>query len=79
MITNSDHRPDATQIHRVSAENIRAVIDELSNSLNLLDELLEYEHKGLMLRQLVQAQKELNKACSSLGLAAIAAEQLEGN
>jgi len=28
-------------------ENIRAVIDELSNSLNLLDELLEYEHDAM--------------------------------
>ena len=60
-------------------ENIRAVIDELSNSLNLLDELLEYEHNGLIVRQLVPAQRELNKARASLGLAAIAAEQLEDN
>ena len=60
-------------------ENIRAVIDELSNSLNLLDELLEYEHDALIVRQLVPAQKELNKARASLGLAAIAAEQQVGN
>jgi len=60
-------------------ENIRAVIDELSNSLNLLDELLEYEHNGLIVRQLVPAQRELNKARASLGLAAIAAEQMEGS
>ena len=60
-------------------ENIRAVIDELSNSLNLLDELLEYEHDALIVRQLVPAQKELNKARASLGLAAIAAEQQVGS
>ena len=59
-------------------ENIRAVIDELSNSLNLLDELLEYKHDALIVRQLVPAQKELNKARASLGLAAIAAEQQVG-
>ena len=60
------------------ATSIRAVINDLNVAIQTLDELLQYDHSALVIRQLRPAAKELTQARASLGLAAIAAEQ-EGN
>ena len=60
-------------------KNIRSVIDQLSHSIDMLEELMEFNHDALVVRQLMPAQKELTRERTSLGLAAVAAEQLEGN
>ena len=57
---------------------IRAVIDELNAAVVHLEELLQYDHAPLVIRQLRPAAKELNQARASLGMAAIAAEQEQG-
>ena len=57
--------------------SIRAVIDHLNHSIDLLDELMEFNHDALVVRQLMPAQKELTRARASLSMAAIAAEQQE--
>ena len=58
-------------------ENVRSVIDDLNSSIHQLEALLEFEHNVLVIRQLRPALGELVKARSSLGLAAVAAEQVE--
>ena len=60
-------------------KNSRSVIDQLSHSIDMLEELMEFNHDALVVRQLMPAQKELTRERTSLGLAAVAAEQLEGN
>ncbi len=47
--------------------------------IEMLEELMEFNHDALVVRQLMPAQKELTRERTSLGLAAVAAEQLEGN
>ena len=54
---------------------IRAVIDDINAAVIHPDELLEYVHSALVIRQLRPAAKELNQARASLGMAAIASEQ----
>lgn len=54
---------------------VRAVIDDLNAAINHLDELLQYDHSPLVIRQLRPAAKELTQARASLGMAAIASEQ----
>ena len=57
--------------------NVRAVIDDLNSRIHQLEALLEFEHNVLVIRQLRPAHGELVKARASLGLAAVAAEQVE--
>ena len=54
---------------------VRAVIDDLNAAINHLDELLQYDHSPLVIRQPRPAAKELTQARASLGMAAIASEQ----
>ena len=51
------------------------MINDLNVAIQTLDELLQYDHSALVIRQLRPAAKELTQARASLGLAAIAAEQ----
>jgi len=60
-------------------KNSRSVNDQPSHSVEMLEELMEFNHDALVVRQLMPAQKELTRERTSLGLAAVAAEQLEGN
>ena len=54
---------------------IHAVIDDLNAAVVHLEELLQYDHAQLVIRQLRPAAKELSQARASLGMAAIAAQQ----
>ena len=57
--------------------NVRAVIEDLNSTINLLECLLEYEHQALVIRQLRPAHGELINARASLALAAVAADRVE--
>ena len=62
------------------AANIRDVaLKDRSTSINSLELLLQYEHPAALIRNLLGGHKELLKAKASIELAAVAAEQQEGN
>ena len=60
------------------AENIRdVVLPDINTASESLERLLEFEHPAAVIRNLLGGHKELVKARASIGLAAVAAEQLE--
>ena len=62
-----------------TALNIRhALLPELNAAIAAVETLLSYEHPSLIVRNLVGGLRELEKARASIGLAAMAAEQEEG-
>ena len=59
-----------------TALNIRhALLPELNAAIAAVETLLEFEHPALIVRNLVGGLRELEKARSSISLAAMAAEQ----
>lgn len=59
-----------------TALNIRhALLPELNAAIASLESLLEFEHPAIVVRNLSGGLRELIKARSSIGLAAMAAEQ----
>lgn len=58
-------------------ENIRATQNERNNALNMLETLLEFKQRPLVIRQLIPAHKELIRPRASLRMTAIATEQQE--
>ena len=58
------------------ADNIRdVVLPDITTAIDSLERLLQYEHPEAVIRNLLGGHKELVKARSSIGLAAVAAEQ----
>ena len=63
-----------------TALNIRNVLlPDIKNAIQAVETFLEYEHPSMVARNLSGGLGELIKAKGSIGLAAVAAEQLEGN
>ena len=62
------------------ALNLRNVLlPEIEGAVSVLEHFLEFEHNTLIARNLSGGLRELIKARASIGLAAVAAEQLEAN
>ena len=63
-----------------TAANLRHVLlPEIEHTIAVLEDFLKYEHSTLVDRTLSGGLRELAKARASIGLAAVAAEHLEGN
>ena len=63
-----------------TAANLRHVLlPGIEHTIAVLEDFLKYEHNTLLARNLSGGLRELAKARASIGLAAVAAGQLEGN
>ena len=72
--------PSRPKFEGDTALNLReAVLPEIEDAVAALEHFLQYEHNTLIARNLSSGLRELIKARASIGLAAVAAEQLEGN
>ena len=72
--------PSRPKFEGDTALNLReAVLPEIEDAVAVLEHFLEFEHSSLVARNLSGGLRELIKARASIGLAAVAAEQLEGN
>ena len=59
-----------------TALNLRhAVLPEVEQAVQVVEEFLQYEHSSLIARNLSGGLRELIKARASIGLACVAAEQ----
>ena len=72
--------PSRPKFEGDTALNLReAVLPEIEDAVAVLEHFLQYEHNTLIARNLSGGLRELIKARASIRLAAVAAEQLEGN
>lgn len=72
--------PSRPKFEGDTALNLReAVLPEIEDAVAVLEHFLEFEHSSLVARNLSGGLRELIKARSSIGLAAVAAEQQEAN
>ena len=61
-----------------TALNLRhAVLPEVEQTISAAEDFLQYGHPATVVRNLSGGLREITKARASIGLAAIAAEQLE--
>ena len=62
-----------------TALNIRNVLlPDIEKAIQAVETFLEFEHPSMVARNLSGGLRELIKSRGSIGLAAVAAEQLEG-